>query len=254
MEGQSIRHALDGFFEELRLEGKSPRTLQTYRSLLKLPDGYVHELTPEVCRRLVGARLDQSRNTAHTFAAALRSFLIYLDLDIAVPRPRKLDRPHRFLTRDEVRRMWGHCPEDTRNGFLLLLSGLRASEALGLRWQDVDGDIGRILGKGHKHRAIVLPEGVTRHGDYVVGLSYRQLKDRIVALGRKAKIPYRVTPHALRHAFASNAILEGMDSRTLQTLGGWAKAETLQIYTKSALEQAALERAREFRLVDRLLE
>jgi integrase len=206
-----------------------------------------------------------ARSSHRTFAGILASFTAYCERfglpAMKVPKPRAQQRPHRFLTQDELQRLWLACPDDTyRLMFLLLLEGLRASEATGIRWSDVEGDSIRVLGKGGRYRRIavsrplgaILGELASKDG-YVLGFGYDELRRRVLRLGRLARIP-RLHAHLLRHTFASQALIAGMDSETLRTLGGWSPTSVaFQRYIQSAKESAALARSREFALTDRLL-
>jgi len=257
MEGVTLHQLRDLWLDDLVLEGRSPATVRTYRSLLRnLPDCGPHDLTPEVCRRLVGERMGQARASARTFHGALKSFVTYLGLDAMdkVPRPRKITHPHRYLSKPEIRRLWAVC--DDRPLFLLLISGLRASEAVGLRWEDVEGDVAWIRGKGDRYRRIVLPEAfeaIPRGAGPVLGYDYYRLRRKVRRWGRAAKM-VGVHPHLLRHSWATHALMEGMDVITLQNQGGWADTAMITHYAQSALESAALERARKLRLVNLLLD
>lgn len=266
----SLAVALEGFLRHLTLEGRSPATIRTYRALLLLEDGPLLSLTTEVCFGLVATRMGQSRNTARTFSGALASFTRYCataygvpDVMEKVPTPRQLPpAPHRFLTKAQLRDLWQACPDDSyRLLLLLLMEGLRASEACGLRTQDVVGDVATVRGKGGKYRKIVcsgplraILGELASKDEYVLGYGYDELRRRVRRLGRLAKIPYPLNPHALRHAFASNALLEGMDVLTLQQLGGWANTKMIsEVYGRSAMQEAALRKARNFALTERLL-
>jgi len=257
MEGVTLPQLRDAWLDDLALEGRSPATVRTYRSLLRnLPDCGPHDLTPEVCRRLVGERMGQARASARTFHGALKSFVTYLGLDVMdkVPRPRKITHPHRYLSKPEISRLWAVC--DDRPLFLLLISGLRASEAVGLRWEDVEGDVARIRGKGGRHRRIVLPEGfadVPRGSGPVLGYDYYRLRRKVRRWGRAAKVA-GMHAHLLRHSWATHALMEGMDVITLQNQGGWVDTAMITHYARSAVEDAAILRARDLGLVGRLIE
>jgi integrase/recombinase XerC len=144
---------------------------------------------------------------------------------------------------------------------LLLLygSGLRISEALGLKVKDapVNGrDVLRIVGKGGKERLVpVLPvtqAAIARYmaryaalcpipleadGPLFRGAKGGRLSPRIVQLAmerlREAlELPATATPHALRHSFATHLLSAGADLRQIQELLGHASLSTTQVYTE----------------------
>jgi integrase/recombinase XerC len=135
---------------------------------------------------------------------------------------------------------------------LLYGSGLRISEALGLKRRDLDGgDALTVLGKGNKQRMVpLLPQVATLIGDYVklcpyqlppggplfLGAKGGPLSPRIVQLAMERLrgalgLPDSATPHALRHSFATHLLARGGDLRAIQELLGHASLSTTQIYT-----------------------
>lgn len=266
----SLIQARDAFLSDFILEGGSLSTHKTYRSFLRCFENDhrpAYALTSEDCRLLIGQRLQTSAPaTARTFAAVLSVFGAYLvrygcpNPMQGVPKPRDKPRPHRYLSRDQLIALWRACPDDQyRVLLLLLMEGLRASEARLLKWRDIEGDTALVLGKGGKYRRIVLSAPLQASlgrllptGEYVLGYSYNALRGRIRRLGRLAGVP--IHAHLLRHTWASQALLAGMDSETLRTLGGWTQTSAVvERYIRSVREQAALDRSREFGLTDRLL-
>ena len=137
---------------------------------------------------------------------------------------------------------------------LLFGCGLRISEALGLRNRDVHGrpEILRITGKGGKERLVpVLPvvwdaiEKYTKLRPFgneaeeplfrsVRGLpmSARMAEKVVEALRNYLQLPDYVTPHALRHTFATALLAGGADLRSLQELLGHSSLSTTQLYTR----------------------
>jgi integrase/recombinase XerC len=138
---------------------------------------------------------------------------------------------------------------------LLYGSGLRISEALGLKRRDVPlpgaGDVLVITGKGNKTRMVpVLQNVLTLVQDYVaicphdlpadgpifVGARGGPLSPRIIQLTMERLrgalgLPDSATPHALRHSFATHLLTRGGDLRAIQELLGHASLSTTQIYT-----------------------
>jgi integrase/recombinase XerC len=138
---------------------------------------------------------------------------------------------------------------------LLYGSGLRISEALGLRRRDAPApgaaDAVTVTGKGRKQRMVpLLPQVAQLISDYVaicpfdlpadgalfVGAKGGPLSPRVVQLAMARLrgalgLPDSATPHALRHSFASHLLARGGDLRAIQELLGHASLSTTQIYT-----------------------
>ena len=145
---------------------------------------------------------------------------------------------------------------------LLYGTGLRVSELISLRMGDVHLEAGyvRALGKGSKHR--VVPVGrmaVAAVENYLAGPRARLLGSRssgylfvnrrggrlsrqaiwllLNRYGRLAGLRQPVTPHLMRHSFATHLLARGADLRSLQMMLGHADIATTQIYTHVATER-----------------
>ena len=138
---------------------------------------------------------------------------------------------------------------------LLYGSGLRISEALGLKRRDVPlpgaGDVLVVTGKGNKTRmvpvlhnvlqliegyAAICPYSLSPAGPMFVGARGGPLSPRIIQLAMERLrgalgLPDSATPHALRHSFATHLLSRGGDLRAIQELLGHASLSTTQIYT-----------------------
>lgn len=174
--------------------------------------------------------------------------------------PRSLPRP---LSVEDVQRILATPAEGSVNGLrdravleTLYGAGARVSELCGLEIDDVDLEGGsvRVFGKGDKEREVPLgrfareaigayltkarPELATPHSRAALFLSDRGARLsrqgcwRILAHhARRAGITKRVTPHTLRHSFATHLLEGGADVRVVQELLGHASVATTQIYT-----------------------
>ncbi|MEH2473168.1 integrase/recombinase XerC [Nitrobacteraceae bacterium AZCC 2161] len=138
---------------------------------------------------------------------------------------------------------------------LLYGSGLRISEALGLKRREVPapgaGDVLIVNGKGNKTRmvpvlqnvlaliqdyAAMCPHPLPAEGPMFVGARGGPLSPRIIQLTMERLrgalgLPDSATPHALRHSFATHLLTRGGDLRAIQELLGHASLSTTQIYT-----------------------
>ncbi len=143
---------------------------------------------------------------------------------------------------------------------LLYGSGLRVSEALSLDVLDVDpaGGFARVMGKGGKERMAPLSDTsraallkwlaarrvLARPGERALfagnrgeRLNRRQAARIIESLCQAAGLPQAVSPHALRHSFATHLLEAGADLRSVQELLGHARLATTQRYTHLSLAQ-----------------
>jgi len=203
--------------------------------------------------------------------AALRAWLRFLvrrgvvranpARDVRSPRlPRKLAS---FLPIDEAtalcdpRRSSGARRErDLAIVELLWASGLRVSELAGLALDDVErGERTlRVLGKGGKERIVPFGGGAARALEtYLVTrgdgrgplfrnarggrLTSRSMHTIVRRMARRAGIERRVTPHTLRHTFATHLLDAGADLRMIQELLGHARLTTTQRYTHVSGDQ-----------------
>ncbi|HEX5317613.1 MAG TPA: tyrosine recombinase [Stellaceae bacterium] len=212
---------------------------------------------------------DLAPSTLARRSAALRRFFGFLvdeglrrdDPSSALPRPR-FERPlPRILDEDEVRRMFEAAEDRAASGEagsvrnlalleLLYGSGLRASELVSLpRGAVRPGQPFLIVrGKGSKERLVPISTraeaAVGKWVEHVPSnalwlfpggkshLSRVRLFQIVRAMAADAGIPpERVSPHVLRHAFATHLLSGGADLRVLQSLLGHADIATTQIYT-----------------------
>lgn len=143
---------------------------------------------------------------------------------------------------------------------LVYSSGLRVSELVNLKLTDINFEAGfiRVRGKGEKERVVpVARRTLERIKDYIIELRPRLIKKRasdylflnnrgipmtrqrfwqnLKAMGRQAGI--EVTPHMLRHSFATHLLEGGADLRSVQRMLGHSDISTTQIYTKVSMER-----------------
>jgi integrase/recombinase XerD len=145
---------------------------------------------------------------------------------------------------------------------VLYAAGLRVSELVGLRLQDINLERGYVVvvGKGSKERAVPLGEvAAVRVREYLdrarpllikeagsdsvfISLRKRQITrqmfwERIKHYVRKAGITRNVSPHTLRHSFATHLLDNGADLRSVQAMLGHSDISTTQIYTHVSRER-----------------
>lgn len=257
-------HFLPRVKQELRLRHYSPRTIGTYLACLR---GYVDWLAPTAPRqalphqprsylvRLVEYGASRSLLDQHVSAIKFVYVVLYgwpperLD----VPRPRKERRLPGVPTREEVIRLAEAIP-NARHRLAVLLcygSGLRVSELVNLDVGDVDmvNLLVRVrCGKGRKDRLTVLSSALIpalqahmRGRSRVAPVfesqqggrwSVRSMQHTVQRARIRSGIPTRVTPHSLRHAFATHLLESGTSLRAIQALLGHARVQTTVRYTR----------------------
>jgi integrase/recombinase XerD len=192
---------------------------------------------------------------------ALRFFFkVTLERDDLVRRLTLVSEPRRVpivLSPEEVARLLTAAPGVKYRAALGVAygAGLRVSEVVALKVTDIDRE--RMLlrveqGKGQKDRFVMLspqllellrdwrqvaqPRGWLFPGlDPVNPMSARQLCRAVSVAARAAGIAKRVSPHTLRHSFATHLLEQNVDIRVIQVLLGHAKLETTALYTRVAV-------------------
>lgn len=167
-----------------------------------------------------------------------------------IPRPKRPRREVRFLTREEVERLLAAAERvlDLHKYLairMLYVTGMRVSELIELRWGDVDLNRKRALVRGKTGERYVLFDRetaklllkwkkITRHAERsarVFGVvNPNTVRDWLRKASREAGMG-KVTPHMLRHSFATHLIQAGVHERMVQALLGHASIQSTMIYT-----------------------
>ncbi len=219
--------------------------------------------------RLAGQGLS-SRTIARRLSA-LRTFFRFLqnegrlegDPAALVRGPHQWQTLPKYLTRHEIERLLEQPDvqkplgkRDRAMQELLYASGLRVSELCSLKMQDLNVDLGfvRVFGKGGKHRMVPVgrqamkaiqtwvAEGrglvlKSRSSAYIfvtgrgTAMTRQGFWKNLSDYAKLAGLSGRLTPHVLRHSFATHLLEGGADLRSVQSMLGHADIATTQIYT-----------------------
>jgi integrase/recombinase XerD len=207
----------------------------------------------------------------------LRNFFRFLAKEgsIRLDPTAEIEAPHvgmslpKYLTAAEVETLLAQPDTSTALGMrdkamleVLYATGTRVSELIGLRWEDFEVNLGvlRCRGKGSKERLVPVGKSALRALEVYVrdarpklakgksnpflflnnrggGLSRVAFWMLIRDYGREANISTPITPHVLRHSFATHLLERGADLRSIQLMLGHSDISTTQIYTHVVKER-----------------
>lgn len=226
--------AIRVYLESLRTAGLSPRSIARHTTTLR-----------------------------NFYRFLLREGAISTDPTEFLPLPKQWSTLPKFMSLEEINRMMAAPDTATATGLrdramieLLYATGLRVSELCGAGIADLEPDLGviRVMGKGSKERLVpVGKEALAAIRAYTDGARGELLKGKrsrylfissrggklarysfwrlLIAHGKKAGIFHGLTPHVIRHSFATHLVERGADLRSVQAMLGHADISTTQIYT-----------------------
>lgn len=228
--------------------------------------------SPVIRSFLASLPQDYARNTVLRKIAALRSLAAFLlrqgklarNPFKLLPAPKREKLLPKFLTLPETDRLINtagnthFAARDKALFELMYSSGLRRSEVTGLKIRDVDffNGVVRVLGKGNKERLVPVTDEalyaikyylstrpnpqpqdalfLNAHGKPLTGDGLAFIfKNTAIA----AHLARKVTPHSLRHSFATHLLNNGCDLRSLQEMLGHKTLAATQVYTHVSLDK-----------------
>jgi site-specific recombinase XerD len=239
------------FCEELRLRKYSRQTEKTYLNLIKNFLG-----SGKQPREYLLGYIDKSRSSIRSVYFAIKFFyenVLGQNFDEKIPLAKNDGKLPVILSKDEVQRMIDSTLNIKHRLILMFLyyTGIRLHEIVNVKWEDIDFDRGVIhlkVTKGSKDRVIFFHEklknfisefNLKRQGLVFLSNTGEKYDKRSIQMvvrnaAKRAGIAKRVTPHTLRHSFATHLLEGGADIRHIQNLLGHANLQTTQIYTHVA--------------------
>ena len=262
MKREEIDNYLLQIRTELKLRGSSDKTVKTYaffveKFLQSLPES-TNTISEQNVKSFLVTLIDSHANSSRALAtSSLRFFcrriLKNQTLMEEIESPKKQEYLPTVLTKEEIQSLLKATPTKKSQLMLKMLysSGLRLSELLHLKIHDLDLEHNKGIvrrGKGNKDRTIFLSKPLCEElklylegkdgGEWIFPgkneqpLTSRNVQQIIRRAGMNANLQKSISPHTLRHSFATHHLQSGTDIRKIQVLLGHSRIDTPQIYTK----------------------
>ena len=254
------------FLDKLEIKRYSENTVKAYVNAFEdfinyYKDQDLDTINDEDIRKYIQYLIQQNRSDSYV-NLAINSIKFYYEVVLNMPnrfysieRPRKKDKLPKVISKDEVLRMIELTTNLKHKCIISLLysGGLRRSELLNLKPTDIESD--RMLirieeAKGNKDRYTLLsqkllidlrryytmyqPKEYLFEGLYGKKYSGGSVLTIVKKAAKKANIQKDVTPHILRHSFATHLLENGTDLRFIQEILGHNSSKTTEIYTHVA--------------------
>lgn len=256
----------ESYLAKLELKRYANNTVRTYVSCFESFINYYKELNVDHINendiRLYLQKLIQEKCSNSYLNQSINAIKFYYEVVLEMPnrfygveRPRVENRLPKVLSKEEVLALINNTNNIKHRcvASLLYSAGLRRSEVLNLKPEDIDGKrmVIRVgSGKGNKDRYTILSHTLLKdlrkyyikwrpakylfEGPFGQQYSGESVAKIVVEAAKRAKIKKRVTPHMLRHSFATHLLESGTDLRYIQVLLGHSSTKTTEVYTHVA--------------------
>ena len=252
---------------ELKISKNSDYTIRNYLNanieLLNFCNKQPEELTEDDVKSYMAEKTaDKSSSSIIVFLSSIRyaySNILKNDITQDIRRPKRERKIPAVLTKEEVKRLFDSTATQKSKLMLQLIyaCGFRVSELINLKINDLNFEemIGYVRqAKGKKDRVFNIPKFLLKklekqckkqqenNQEFLFTgpkgkLTDRNLQKIVRVTSKKAGINKEVSPHTLRHSFATHLLENGVDIRKIQELLGHADLSTTQIYTHISTEE-----------------
>ena len=260
------RYCPGSYLRKLELKRYANSTIKTYVSCFETfinhySDREIKDLNEEDIRLYLQKLIRE--DFSHSYInQAINAIKFYYEVVLEMPnrfyaieRPRPIEQLPKVLAKEEIMAIIEHTNNIKHRCIVSLLysAGLRRIELLNLKLEDIDSKrmvIKVRSGKGNKDRFTILsekllgdlrkyykewrPTNFLFEGPGRKAYSPESVSSIVKNAAKKANIKKRVTPHMLRHSFATHLLENGTDLRYIQVLLGHRSTKTTEIYTHVA--------------------
>ncbi|MBI3623816.1 tyrosine-type recombinase/integrase [Candidatus Pacearchaeota archaeon] len=252
---------------ELKISKNSKYTLRNYlkanEELFEFSHKNPEEMNINDIKSFMAEKISRmSASSVIVFLSAIKyafSTILSKDITQGIKRPKKERKIPSVLTKEEIKRLLGVLPTEKSKLMVSLVyaCGFRVSELANLKVSNLDFNekVGYIRqAKGRKDRIFNIPlflindlekqakEQKANNQEFLFTgpngkLSDRNMQKIVRNAAKKAGINKKISPHTLRHSFATHLLENGVDIRKIQELLGHADLSTTQIYTHISTEE-----------------
>ena len=263
----TYRACPEDFLQKLELKHYALNTSRIYISMFEKFINHFREkeliaIDEEMIRGYLQSLVLAKKSDAY-INQMLNSIKFYYEVVLGMPnrfysieRPRKKDRLPKVISKEEIKLIINNTNNIKHRCIVSLLysAGLRRGELIDLKLSDIDSKrmvIHIRQGKGNKDRITLLsstvladlrlyfkewkPKEFLFEGSNGNKYSAESIAQVVKKAAQKAKIKTHITPHTLRHSFATHLLEAGTDLRYIQVIMGHNSTKTTEIYTKVAL-------------------